>query len=359
VALLGPDGAARLPRLVVADGASQHGELTNTVVLERVGQRLVVFRGGRSTHAVRGLDTTTLVGDGSRSLDAVVSDATSRGWVGIELLSGIPGTVGAAVVQNAGAYGQELSQVFERAVAYERSTGELVTLRPEDLGFGSRTTRLKSEPGYSPDLVVLAVHLALWCDPPGEIGYEELARHHAASGRDPRDLAARRASVLEVRSRKGMVVHGEHWRPSAGSYFVGPRVPRDLAVRIATEVRGERFAQRFLDRQGAEAEQPRLPAALALRAAGFINGDHWGRVGLSDRHILAVCNRGGATGTDVVAVSRMVQQRVRDEIGIELRPEVRYLGELPDLDLAEYEHAHPFRRGEGEPEWTRAMGQAP
>lgn len=333
------------------------GELTNTVVAERVPGRVVLFRDGtRSDMTTDGDERVLVQVDASRSLDDVVADAVADGLCGIELLSGVPGTVGGAVVQNAGAYGQAIADVFVAATAYRRSDGEVVDLTPAQLGFGYRTSRLKATPTFSPDLVLLRVVLALRRSPPAPITYDDLARHHAAQGRDADDLAARRASVLEVRSTKGMVVDGDHWRPSVGSFFVGAAVSREVAVDIATQVRGEAFARRFLDWYRPDGSTPRLPAALVLRAAGFVNGDHWGPVGLSDRHVLALCNRGGATGTDVLAVSGLVRRRVRQRLGIELEPEPKLLGARPDIDLDAYLAAHPFTAGAGEPDWARATG---
>ena len=331
------------------------GELTNTVVAEHVPGEVVLFRDGRDIQVATAADgTTTLTVDASRSLDAVVADTTELGLHGMELLSGIPGTVGSAVVQNAGAYGQEIADVFVHASAYEMATGEVVTLTAEDLDFAYRTSALKPTTAAPPPLVLLTVVCQLPSGPPAAMDYDDLVAHHADLGRPSDDVAARRLSVLDVRARKGMVVDGPHWRPSAGSFFVGPDVPRDLAVRIATDVRGEAFADRMLERAGPDDPTPRVPAAIVLRAAGFMNGDHWGRVGLSDRHVLALCNRGGATGTDVVAVSGLIQSTVRERLGIELRREVILLGDFPDVDLDAYARAHPRQAGTAEPAWARA-----
>ena len=331
------------------------GELTNTVVTDHVPGRLVLFRDGTHTDVTTAPDGRVLLEvDASRALDDVVADAVAQGLTGIEMMSGVPGTIGGAVVQNAGAYGQAISDVFVRATAYRRTDAAIVTLQPADLRFGYRTSRLKAAPGFSPDLLVLRVVVGLRRTAPAPITYDDLARHHTSLGRADDDLAARRASVLEVRATKGMVVGGDHWRPSVGSFFVGAAVSREVAIDIATRVRGEAFARRFLDWYRPDGTTPRLPAALVLRAAGFVNGDHWGKVGLSERHVLALCNRGGATGTDVLAVSGLVRRQVAERLGIDLEPEPKTLGEMPDLDLDAYAAAHPYTPGAGEPDWARA-----
>jgi UDP-N-acetylmuramate dehydrogenase len=92
--------------------------------------------------------------------DAVVARAVDEGWQGIEALSGIPGLVGATPIQNVGAYGQQVSDVIASVRAFDRTTGDQVTLAMADCGFGYRTSRFKGDPGR---FVVLTVdlHLAL------------------------------------------------------------------------------------------------------------------------------------------------------------------------------------------------------
>lgn len=331
------------------------GELTNTVPAEDVPGTVLLFRDGTGMQVDEAPDGAVhLTVDASRSLDDVVADTTSRGWHGMELMSGIPGTIGAGVVQNAGAYGQQLSDVLVEAQAYDVEAGEVRTLSPADLDFGYRTSALKPTSDAPVPLVLLRVTCRVGAGAPAELTYEDLARHHDDSGRAADDVAARRESVLEVRARKGMVVGAPTWRPSVGSFFVGAAVPEEVALRVATQVRGEDFARRMLSWYRPDGDAVRLPAALVLRAAGFMNGDHWGPVGLSDLHLLALCNRGGATGTDVLAVSELIRRTVRERLDIDLQREVILLGDFPDVDVDAYARAHPKQAGEGEPDWARA-----
>ncbi len=352
---------ARLDALPVADRQRVRvlGQLSNTIPGERVPGTVLLFRDGA------GLDTDE-VGDGtvrvtvdaSRSLDEVVAETTARGWHGMELMSGIPGTIGAGVVQNAGAYGQQLSDVLVSAEAYDVAAGRVRTLSPADLAFGYRTSALKPTSDVPPPLVLLRVTCRVATGAPAELTYEELARYHAEAGRAPDDVAARRQSVLDVRARKGMVVDAPTWRPSVGSFFVGAAVPREVAVDVATQVRGAAYAERMLSWYRPDGDAVRLPAALVLRAAGFMNGDHWGPVGLSELHLLALCNRGGATGTDVLAVSELIRRTVRERLDIDLQREVILMGDFPEVDLDAYAAAHPREAGEGEPDWARSTGRA-
>lgn len=344
---LGPDGRRSI---AVA------GELSNTVLAEHLDGPLLLFRGGGILKERPDRDFVTLRVAGSCPLDALAAHLCGRGVAGMELLSGIPGTVGAGIAQNVGAYGQQVSDHFVAARACDLETGDLVTLTPADFRFAYRSTALKAMPGFTPRYVLLDLDFALPRRPPAALKYGDLVRQHATMERDPTDLAALRQTVLEVRGRKGMVIGCANWVPCAGSFFMSPEVPGETAVAIAERVRGRDFAANLLDWYRPDAASSRVPAALVLRAAGLINGDRWGGLGLSPHHILAVCKLGPATGSDVAMVSRLIQARVRDTLGIELRPEVKFLGALREEPLDAFLARNPLVAGESEPEWARAFG---
>ncbi len=360
VAVSAPQELAELVRLT--DQSERRflmvaGELSNTIVSEKFEGRLVIFRGGSlGDFEVRSGGDVLMEVEASCSLDAAVQASCSEGLAGIELLSGIPGTIGAAVAQNVAAYGQSISDVFVTAEALDMSTGEEVRLGPTELAFAYRRSSLKASGGFSPPLVILAVHLLLSRHAPEPLRYADLARWHRDRGRSEADLGARRQSVLELRSTKGMVVGGEGWVPCSGSFFVGPSVPPDSAKEIAESVRGPEFAERFLEWYRPDVAAVRLPAAIVLRAAGFMNGDRWGPVGLGARHILALCNLGGACGDQIVTVGAHIAGEVRRRLGIELIPEVRVLGEPVIAGWDEFSARYPFSPGSGEPEWAVSMG---
>lgn len=332
------------------------GELSNTVPFSFIDNDVVLYRGDSTIRSwLEGEHLLVEAGAGVK-LDELVSHVVSRGYSGIELLSGIPGTVGGAVVQNAGAYGQSIADCFLSALALQASSPSTVTLSATDLAFGYRTSRLRSTVACTPTVILLSVRFAFSRKVPDQLLYVDLREFHAESDRDPRSVGDRRASVLDVRQRKGMVVGGGNWLPSVGSFFVGPVVDHSTAVEMARMIRGTAFAAKFLNWYRPDRKQVRLPAALALRAAGYMNGDDWGRVGLSPHHLLALCNRGNATGEDVFAVASLIQEDVRRVLGIELQVEPTFLGRLPGLDLAEYRAEHPREVGSGEPPWVREMG---
>src|SRR5262249_51151309 len=148
----------------------------------------------------------------------------NRGWGGIECLSGIPGLVGAAPIQNVGAYGQELSETVARVRAYDRISRAITTLLPDDCAFAYRDSMFKS--GAPDRYVVLDVTLRLQKSATPTAKYEELAERLRQNGITKPTLDDMRRTVLAVRSAKSMVLdHEDVNRRSCGSFFVNPIIP--------------------------------------------------------------------------------------------------------------------------------------
>ncbi|HEY6872149.1 MAG TPA: FAD-binding protein [Geobacteraceae bacterium] len=339
------------------------GELSNTVLGEELEAPLLLYRDGPVLDIARTGNATTVRAAGSCRFDALVELLCARGIPGLELLSGIPGTVGGAAVQNIAAYGQRFSDRFASARAVDLHSGSTVDLDVKAMDFSYRSSSLKRSGRYTPPMAILDVVLEFPREArPEPIAYRDIVARHAACGRAMDDIAARRKTVLEVREAKGLVVGGKNWLPCAGSFFVSPVVARETALRLARLVRGDAFADGFLSWYAPDAGATRFPAALVMRAGGFMNGDRWGAVGLSPHHILAICGYPGATGSDVVALGLLVRSRIRERFGIALEPEVRLLGRLAYKDIGTFTERNPFVPGSAEPAWALGMGapgQAP
>ena len=329
------------------------GELSNTILLPNIDESLVLYRDGRILDLRDGAKSSVIVKvQESCSLDAVVAEVCRRGLSGVERLSGIPGTIGAAAVQDVAAYNQAIEEVFVSAEVLDTETGDVEVLDHRDMGFSYRTSALRASSGLSPRFVVLNVTIALSKGPPASIDYADLADWHCRQERSITDPSLIRASVLEIRSFKGMVVGAQGWTPCSGSFFMGPRVSASTAGAVARRVRGSVFAEDFLSWYRPDATAVRLPAALVLRAAGFMNGDRWGSVGLGSQHILALCNLGHATGDDILTVSEFLQRRATEELGISLIREVRVVGRPIVTSWEEFTSKNPYVAGTTEPEWV-------
>jgi UDP-N-acetylmuramate dehydrogenase len=249
------------------------------------------------------LGAVTVTVAAGESWDALVARAVESGWVGIEALSGIPGSVGATPIQNVGAYGQEVSETLASVRTWDRHRGELRTFAATDCGFGYRTSRFKEEPGR---FVVLDVTFLLKQGTLGApVQYAELAATLGVELGERAPLADVRAAVLKLRSGKGMVLDAEdHDTWSAGSFFTNPVVDPDDVP------------------EGAPAwPHPggvKTSAAWLIERAGFRKGHGSDRVGLSTKHTLALTNRGDGTTTELLALAREIRDGVEARFGIRL-----------------------------------------
>nr|WP_221634328.1 UDP-N-acetylmuramate dehydrogenase [Nocardioides luti] len=238
------------------------------------------------------------------SWDDLVARAVASGWVGVEALSGIPGSVGATPIQNVGAYGQEVAQTIASVRVWDRTLKGVRTFANADCGFGYRHSRFKADPGRH---VVLSVTFQFR---QGDLGtpatYAELARTLGVEpgGRAP--LADVRAAVLGLRAGKGMVLdEADHDTWSAGSFFTNPVVPA-----AAVPDGAPAWPQ--------EDGTVKTSAAWLIEHAGFTKGHGNDRVGLSTKHTLALTNRGGATTSDLLALALEVRDGVEMQFGIRL-----------------------------------------
>ncbi|HTW15927.1 MAG TPA: UDP-N-acetylmuramate dehydrogenase [Nocardioides sp.] len=236
--------------------------------------------------------------------DDLVALAVERGWVGIEALSGIPGSVGATPIQNVGAYGQEVAQTIASVRVWDRKLRGIRTFAHADCGFGYRHSRFKADPGRH---VVLSVTFQFRQGTLGApVAYAELARALGVETGARAPLADVREAVLGLRRGKGMVLDDtDHDTWSAGSFFTNPVVAPDDVP------------------DGAPAwPQPdgrvKTSAAWLIEHAGFAKGYGAGPARLSTKHTLALTNRGDAAADDLLALAREVRDGVEARFGIRL-----------------------------------------
>ncbi len=242
------------------------------------------------------------------SWDDFVAVAVEHGWVGVEALSGIPGSVGATPIQNVGAYGQEVSQTIASVRVWDRTLRAVRTFAAAECGFGYRHSRFKDDPSRH---VVLSVDFQLRVGTLGApVAYAELARTLGVEVTQRSPLREVRAAVLGLRTGKGMVLDpADHDTWSAGSFFTNPRLSAEQA---ATLPEG---APRWPQPDGTV----KSSAAWLIEHAGFVKGfDMGGRVSLSSKHTLALTNRGAATTGELLALARAVRDGVERDCGVRL-----------------------------------------
>jgi UDP-N-acetylmuramate dehydrogenase len=255
--------------------------------------------------------------------DELVAAAVANEWVGLEALSGIPGSVGAAPVQNIGAYGAELSETLASVRVWDRHEQRVRTMFAVELGFGYRDSVLKrslGERGATPRWVVLDVTVQMrFGTRSAPVKYEQLAQALAIDVEETASTAEVSDAVLALRASKGMVLDAaDHDTWSAGSFFTNPVVP---------ESHVPDGAPRFPASGGDDAGRVKTSAAWLIERAGF--GKGFGLPGsgaaLSSKHTLALTNRGDATSEELLALARHIRDGVREAFGINLVPEPNVL----------------------------------
>ncbi|MBW2188932.1 MAG: UDP-N-acetylenolpyruvoylglucosamine reductase [Deltaproteobacteria bacterium] len=253
--------------------------------------------------------------------ETVVDGALSRDWAGLECLTGIPGSVGAAPIQNVGAYGQEVAEVVAKVRVLRRETLALEELVPEDCAFGYRDSLFKREPGR---FIVCGVRFALRPHGPATVRYAEL---HGAIGADA-TLADVRGAVLELRRRKSMLIdpHDPNHR-SAGSFFLNPIVSGAEAERVVGQAVRDNVvaAPSDVPRYPAADGEVKLAAGWLIEKAGIAKGTRRGAIGVSTKHALTLVHHGGGTTADLLAFADEIRARVRDRFGVDLQREPRLL----------------------------------
>jgi UDP-N-acetylmuramate dehydrogenase len=253
--------------------------------------------------------------------DALVAQTVDANCAGLECLSGIPGTVGGTPVQNVGAYGQEVSETIREVRVLDLQTLEVRTLSNAECGFTYRASIFNST--ERDRYLILQVSFALRQDDKPDVRYADLQKFFAGRTGDL-TLQEVRAAVREIRHQKAMlIVPGDEDARSAGSFFKNPIVSQSFfeALSARMESRGLQ-----LPSYPASDGFRKLPGAWLVEHAGFSKGYSKGAAGISRRHALAIVNRGGASAADIISLKDEIQAGVRNEFGVELKPEPVLVG---------------------------------
>ncbi len=293
------------PRLLLGGGSN--------VVFTRDFDGLVVHLATRG-HRLLGHDgNDRLVAvEAGESWDGFVRTSLAAGWPGLENLALIPGSVGAAPVQNIGAYGVELAERFAWLDALDVDSGRLRRLDRDACGFGYRDSVFKRE--LRDRVVIVRVVFRLPTDWEPRIGYADLANRLRDGGSDRPTAATIADLVTAIRRAKlpDPAVTG-----NAGSFFKNPIV--DAMTRDS-----------LLDEEAGLVAHVQPDGRYKLAAAWLIERCGWrgrsldgsaGRAAVDDRHALVLVNRGGATGGEVMALAAAIQDSVGERFGIRLEPE--------------------------------------
>jgi UDP-N-acetylmuramate dehydrogenase len=270
--------------------------------------------------------------DAGENWHDLVAWTLAQGWPGLENLALIPGTVGASVVQNIGAYGVELQDRFDSLDAMDLQTGQVFTLNAAQCAFGYRDSVFKHAPAYAAQgpggsassrgmglagrALILRVRFALQRPWRAVLGYADLQRRMAAEGADAAQVTPEQLFdwICEIRRAKlpDPAVIG-----NAGSFFKNPTVSPDQCADI-------------IARDPKVVHYPMPDGSIKLAAGWLIDACGWkgksvGHAGVYEKQALVLINRGGrenpCTGGEVMTLAKAIQTSVYERFGIRLEPE--------------------------------------
>ena len=296
-----------LPVLLLGGGS-------NTLFVDDYPGRVIVNRIQGIESEVIDRDRVLVTAAAGEDWHELVRWTLDRGLWGIENLAMIPGLVGAAPMQNIGAYGVELAHCLESVEVFDRHTGKIERLAASECGLDYRDSRFKS--ADRDRFVILGIRLELMMHGTPVLEYpsliEELERHGHPQPDDPRTVAA---AVMRVRKRK---LPDPGFIANAGSFFKNPVI-------------GNPVAQDLIDRHPDLPNWPDKPGHTKLSAGWLIDQLGWrgksiGGAQVFERHALVLINSGNATGSDVLKLARDIAASVLDRFGIELEPEPVLVG---------------------------------
>jgi len=300
---------ASLPRLVLGGGSN--------VLFTCDFHGLVLINQLRGIERSDSEDAWLLRVGAGENWHELVCWTLEQGMPGLENLALIPGSVGAAPVQNIGAYGVELCDFCDYVEVYQISTDRLLRLSAQECAFGYRDSRFKHD--LKQDHIITTVGLRLpkrW----------QAVREYGPLRSLPAEADAKLIFDTICRQRREKLPEPEQLG-NAGSFFKNPTVPRAQADALSADFPA-------MPRFAAGEDQVKLAAGWLIDQAG-LKGYRLGQAAVHTEQALVLVNLGGATAAELVRLAREVRQRVLARFGIQLEPEVRFIGAEGETHLDE------------------------
>ena len=250
--------------------------------------------------------------------DQFVAWCVERGYAGVEAMSGIPGSVGATPVQNVGGYGQEVSQVITQIEFLDHESFEAEIKPASFFEFAYRDSALKH--GLKGVIGWVEFDLQKLDGRSVPMASGQITNHLGEPYGSQLPLRVVRDTVLELRSSKGMVVRPEDPDSvSCGSFFTNPIVSYNKSLEFPEDM--QRWSM-------PDSDDIKLSAGWLIENAGIPKG--YGlplsKAAISNKHALAITNRGGASGKEILELASYIQERVAARWGINLVPEPNLIG---------------------------------
>lgn len=242
----------------------------------------------------------------------LVSYCVDNKYYGIENLSLIPGTVGAAPIQNIGAYGVEIKDVFESLDGINLKTGEKKSFKRNECKFDYRDSIFKQE--LKGKFFVTKVRLRLNKEKNFNLNYRALKDYLGKANKEKLTINKVRETVNKIRMSK--LPDPERFG-NAGSFFKNPEVSEEKFLELKRDYEETVFFK--LDRN-----KYKIPAAFLIEKCGF-KGKRIGNVATYNRQALVIINMGSASGDEIKSFSEQIQFEVKEKFGIDLNPEVNII----------------------------------
>ena len=256
-------------------------------------------------------DVLVRVGSGEE-WDAIVARFVEKGWHGAENLSLIPGDVGAAAVQNIGAYGAEVCDIIERIEAISIPDGKLVTIQASDCHYGYRQSRFKQE--WKNRYLITHVVFRLSHTFTPRLDYGNIRAELEREGISEPTAQQLRQAIIRIREEK---LPDPKVEGNAGSFFMNPVVSREKFESLLAEYP-------LMPHYHIDEQREKIPAGWMIEQCGW-KGRTVGHAGVHSKQALVLVNRGGATGQEVVNLCNAIRADVLQKFGIEINPEVNII----------------------------------
>jgi UDP-N-acetylmuramate dehydrogenase len=296
-----------LPIIMIGEGSNivwQDKDFEGLVIVNRIPRKKIIKEDSKSA--------TIEIGSGEY-WDEVVAWTVKNKWSGLEFLSLIPGYAGAAPVQNIGAYGGELSNVFIELEAYDTHTGKFVKIKKKDCGFGYRTSRFKTTDKHR--FLITSLKLKLSKSNPKPPFYESLQAYFTEHKIKEFTPLAIREAVMSIRPAK---LPDPSRVANNGSFFTNP---------IITNTEFQKLFSKSIDiKYWQHGNKIKLSAAWLVEQAGFKDfHDKETGMGTWPNQCLVLVNENAKNSDDLLAFKTKIVKAVHDKFGIILEQEPELL----------------------------------
>ncbi len=280
----------------------------------------LLFQGGSTT-----IEDTLVIADAGVWWDDVVKMAIDHGLWGLELMSAVPSSVGGAVFGNIACYGQQISDTLAWIDIFDTETGEISRQPKESFVFGYRESSLQKDNSK----IIVRAAFQLSRKPLHELKYDSAIAIGKELGIDHTTLEHCRNIIIETRRRAGSLYdpHDPDPERTAGSFFKNPMVSKEQAEMLARFDETGKTLERILSQAKIHGgTTQRASAAHILLAAGYHRGQTWDKVRLHPSHVLKLSTLPGATAQEVYDVCQEIIATVKNNLDIDLEPEVKFIG---------------------------------